>query len=55
MAKVGSSVNFYVVVFKACLLWYMGGTLAKVGSSVNFCVVLFKASLLWYWGVHWPK
>ena len=55
MAKVGSSVNFCVVVFKACLLWYMGGTLAKVGSSVNFCIVVFKASLLWYCGVHWLK
>ena len=55
MAKVRSSVNFWVVVFKACLLWYMGGTLAKVGSSVIFCVVVFKASLLWYCGVYWLK
>ena len=50
MAKVGSSANFWVVVFKSSLLWYFGGSLAKVGSSANFCVVVLKSPLLWYLG-----
>ena len=56
MAKVGSSVKFYLVVCRSSLLGYWGGPLVRVGSSAKFCVLVLKGSLLWYWGgVHWPK
>ena len=55
-AKVGSSANFSVLVFKESLLYYLGGgTSAKVCSSAKFCVPVCKASMLYKWGVHLPK
>ena len=39
MAKVGSSAKFCVVVFKASLLWYLGGG-GSIGQSRVFCQVL---------------
>ena len=51
LAKVGSSANFGVAVFKASILDSLGGgSSAKVGSSANFGVLVFKASLLYYPG-----
>ena len=44
-AKVCSSANFGVLVFKASLLYYPGGPLAKVCLSVKFGVLVFKASI----------
>ena len=54
-AKVGSSVKFGVLVFKASILDSLGAPLAKVGSSAKFGVAVFKASILNLLGVHWPK
>ena len=45
-AKVGFSVKFDVVVFKASILNSLGGPSAKVGSSAKFGVLVFKASIL---------
>ena len=50
MARLGLSAKFGVLIFKASLLWYLGGPLAKVGSSAKFCVVVCKSSLLWSLG-----
>ena len=50
LAKVGSSAKFGVAVFKASILYSLGGPSAKVGLSANFCV-----SLLFSLGVHLPK
>ena len=46
-AKVGSSANFGVLVFKASLLDYPGGPSAKVCSSAKNCVLVFKAPMLY--------
>ena len=45
-AKVGSSIKFGVVVFKASILNSLGGPSAKVDLSAMFDVVVFKASIL---------
>ena len=50
MTKVGLSANLGGLVFKACLLYYLGGPSAKVCSSAKFYVLVFKASLLDYGG-----
>ena len=46
MAKVGSSANLGVLVFKASILDSLGGPSAKVGLSAKLGVVVFKASIL---------
>ena len=39
LAKVGSSANFCVVVFKASLAWYLGGR-GSIGQSRVICQLL---------------
>ena len=46
-AKAGSSAKFYVLVFKASMLNYMGVPSAKECSSAKCCVPVFKASVLY--------
>ena len=58
--------KFGVVVFKACMLYYLGVHLQWVYvhclsiyrsamRCAKFGVVVFKASMLYYLGVHQPK
>ena len=45
--SLGLSAKFGVAVFKASILYSLGGPSAKVCSSAKFCVMAFKASMLY--------